>query len=189
MASIDLKSSNSSILLGAINGLLFAIAYQPLKDAYVRYLWEIKPAQYTYVTLPEIYLVTKNSGEWWVWILLFIVASYSLHRYWPRKTNSSILLWLSVALVAIGVPVAGLYLIHIGFFVYGFVYAQFYTDCVTMSHTNVPVCGPPIYSHYLFRELNDVKFEIVLLAIALLLNVIFGSLVGKLANRFRTEHV
>ncbi len=68
---MNFRSSKFALLLGAINGILFYLAYQPVKIAYVKYLWYIKNDDYIGVALHEIYQIARTGVERSFAILIF----------------------------------------------------------------------------------------------------------------------
>lgn len=75
---MNFRTTKYVLLLGAINGIVFYLAYQPVKVAFVKYLWHIKNDDYVYVVLPQIYRIASDVGEIIIWTALFTLASYNL---------------------------------------------------------------------------------------------------------------
>ncbi len=57
---MNFRNSKFALLLGAINGVIFYLAYQPIKVAYVKYLWYIKNDDYVYVVLSGQVLTSQK---------------------------------------------------------------------------------------------------------------------------------
>lgn len=171
---INLRSPKSALLLGALNGVLFALAYQPVKTVYIKYLWSIKSDHYVYIAYPEIYRVAHDAGEFFVWTLLFAAASYTAHRLWATKLKSIVALWLRVAIVAAVVPFLGLWATHLFLFLLTLALKL-------LSACAAPVCDAPVteIARRFMRESLDVQFELLLFAVALTLNLIYGTIIAK----------
>jgi hypothetical protein len=174
---MDLRSAKFVLLLGILNGVLFYFIYQLVKDVYVKYLWHIKNDNYVYISLPEIYRISRDVGEFFVWVLLFAIASYTAHRFWGLKVKSTIRLWRRVAVVAIGAPIAGLWIAHFLLFLLAL-------SLKFMAACDAPVCNLPLIemTWLSMREAIDVKFEILLFVVALILNTIYGAAIAKIPN-------
>jgi hypothetical protein len=175
---MDFKDTKSCLFFGAINGIIFTIAYQPVKIAYIKYLWYIKNDNYVYVELPEIYRISRDAGDLLVWILLFTLASYTVQRFWGNKVNT-ITLWLRIAMTAFAVPIAGLWIVRIIMFGIVIVLKQF-SDC------DFPACSESVWSlsSMLIREWINIRFEIVLVSTGIIINSIYGLLLTKLQKFF-----
>lgn len=90
-----------SVALGAICGLIFSaiveVAMEIDEEATQRELAEIARQHGIYIDLT--YML-----EWWVmpayWILLLSIVSYVVHRVLDRRTNSPIVIWSIIGLIA-----------------------------------------------------------------------------------------
>lgn len=175
---MNLRSTKFALLLGLINGILFFLVYQPVKVAYVKYLWSIKNDNYVYVVLPQIYRIAQDVGEFFVWTALFMLSSYTVHRFWATNLKSTIALWLRVAIVSLAVPIIGLWLFPILIVLFILILRQF------------EICFFPLNCHtpseellsFLIREPVDIKFEILLLIAAFAVNFIFGVIISRLSR-------
>jgi hypothetical protein len=177
---MNFRSSKFALLLGVINGVLFYLAYQPVKAAYVKYLWYIKNDEYVYIALPEIYRFARDSGELFVWTLLFALASYTGHHFWGTKLKSSVALWLRIAIIALAVPVIGLWILRFLLFLYILVLKQL-DSCIPTPCSEQPLQYIVLI---LIREPIDIKFELLLFVTALIVNLIYGVVVARLSKRF-----
>ena len=177
---MNFRNSKFALLLGAINGVIFYLAYQPVKIAYVKYLWYIKNDDYIGVALPEIYQIARDVGEIFVWTLLFMLASYTVHRFWAAKLESTVTLWLRVAVLSLAVPIVGLW---------GF---RLLLGLFMLALRQLDLCFSPLNCHspteelipLLVRGLVDIKFELLLFVVALAVNFVYGATIAKLSKHF-----
>jgi len=177
---MNFRNSKFALLLGAINGVIFYLAYQPVKIAYVKYLWYIKNDNYVYVALPEIYRIARDVGEYFIWTLLFMLASYTVHRFWAAKLKSTVALWLRIAIVSLAVPIVGLWVFRLLavlfiLFLRQFDLCFFPLNCHTPSEE---------LAFLLVREAVDIKFELLLFGVALAVNFVYGAIITKLSKHF-----
>ena|SRR5437868_4152883 len=180
MVEVNFRSSKYALLFGVINGFIFYLAYQPIKVFYIKYLWSIKNDNYVYVVPPQIYRIASEVGEIFVWTLLFTLASYSVHRYWAKKLKSTVTLWLRVGLVSLCVPVAGLWLLPALILLLILVF-ELLGVCPYPFNCGVPLNN---WQELIIREWLDIKFEAVLLTVALIVNSIYGGVLTKLQKKF-----
>lgn len=177
---MNFRSSKFALLFGAINGVIFYLAYQPVKIAYVKYLWYIKNDNYVYVALPQIYRIARDVGEIFVWTALFMLASYTAHRLWAAKLKSTVALWLRIAIVSLAVPVLGLWLLPFLVFLFILVLRQF-GACFFPLNCDMPL---EIMTSLLVREPVDIKFELLLFVVALAVNFVYGAILAKMSKHY-----
>lgn len=177
---MDFRNSKFALLLGAINGVLFYLAYQPVKVAFVKYLWYIKNDNYVYVALPEIYRIARDVGEIFVWTLLFTLASYTVHHFWATKLKSTVSLWLRVAILSLAVPIIGLWLFRLLAVLFILALRQF-DLCFFPLNCHTP---SEELTYLLIREPVDIKFELLLSVVALVINFVYGATIAKVSRHF-----
>lgn len=158
---MNFRSSIFALLLGAINGFLFGIAFQPVSNSFLEY--EINRSQMS------LHKVVSPLGEYLFLILLFAIASYTAHRFLAAKIKSDVVLWQVVALIAIAVPSVILYLIEqINTFIGGF---QVWLE--SNNWGNVPDLPSG----------NDVEFGLLCLCLAITINFFYGAIIAQLQKR------
>ena len=180
-----LRKTKFALLLGSVNGVLFSLIYLPISKIFVSYLYYIKDDNYVHVELPEMYRIARDSGELLVWILLFTVASYTAHHFWAVNLKSTTILWIRVAVIAMAIPILGLWVLRLIFVFVIFVFAQ------------LDICLGPIACHnstyevllMFVRESLNIKFELLLFFSSIILNCFYGVIITKVSNRFLNKDI
>ena len=162
---MNFRSSKNSLLLGAINGFLFGVAFQPVSNAWLIYD-NNRPST---ISIHTSKIITPL-GEYLFLILLFTIASYTVHRFFAAKIKSDIVLWQVVAFVAMAVPSVILYIIEqINTFIGGF---QMWLE--TSKWGNIPD----------LPDQNDIEFGLLFLCLAITVNFFYGTIMAQLSKRF-----
>ena len=164
---MNFRSSKFALLLGAINGFLFGIAYQPISNAWLIYENNLPRSG---ISIHTSKIITPL-GEYLFLILLFTVASYTAHRFFAAKIKSDIILWQVVAIIAIVVPSVALYILDQAYYLVGAVQAKLER-------------GEWGYLPGLVPSQNDIGFGILFLCLAMTINFFYGAIVGKLSKHF-----
>ena len=178
---MNFRTSKFALLLGAINGVIFCLIYQPVKIEFVKYLWSIKNDNYVYVVLPEIYRIARDVGEFFVWTILFTLASYTAHHFWAKSVKSTVLLWLRIGIISLAVPIFGLWIFRFLIILVIFTTKQF--DLCFFVPVNCAISSNELMSS-LVRESANIKFEFLLLIVAVVVNLIYGTILSELSKRF-----
>lgn len=164
---MNFRSSKFALLLGAINGAICGTVFQPALTAF------FEMEQYR-AWQSNINLFTPKINTFGLSILcaiLFALASYTVHKFWSKRVNSTIVLWQLVAIVAIAVPSLCLYSIEKLGYLFGAIQAKFER-------------GQWGYFPGIMPDGNDVEFAVLLLCLAISVNFFFGVVLEKLNERF-----
>lgn len=163
---MNFKTSKFALLLGAINGFLFGVAFQPVSNAWLIYD-NNRPKT---ISIHTSKLITPL-GEYFFLILLFTMASYTAHRFFAAKIKSDIILWQIVAIIAIIVPSVVLYFLK---------QASYYVGAVEAKLER----GEWGYLPGLLPNRNDIEFGILFLCLAMTINFFYGAIIGKFSEHF-----
>ncbi len=164
---MNFRSSKFALLFGAINGFIFSVAFQPVKNSWLIYD-NSRPRGTVSI---HTHWGPNPLEEYFFLILVFMVASYTAHRFFAPKIKSDIILWQVVAIIAIGVPSVALYILKQADYLIGVVQAKFER-------------GEWGYLPGLVPSQNDIEFGVLFLCLAMTINFFYGAIVGKLSKHF-----
>ena len=167
---MNFRNSKFALLLGAINGFLFGVAFQFVNTAYLAYDYRRMIVQFN-GSPPSMYRAITPIVEYLFFILVFTLASYTVHRFWGTKTKSDIILWQIVAIVAIVVPS-----------IISYVFDQ--VDMLAGAILWKLERGVWGYHSGVVPHKSDIEFAVLLLCLAFGVNFFYGAVVGKLSERF-----
>ncbi len=160
---MNFRSSKSALLFGAINGAICALFFKPAFIVFSE-LEEHRAWQH------NIDLSTVRIDIFGLSVLcaiLFMLSSYTVHRFWAKRIDSTIILWQVVAIVAIVIPSICLYLAERVNSIIG----AYQIKLVRSEWGYIPSFVPNI---------NDLEFAILFLCLAISVNFAFGAIISRL---------
>ncbi|MCA1816340.1 MAG: hypothetical protein LC746_08035 [Acidobacteria bacterium] len=167
MKSVTKHKTWSAGLLGAINGVLFALAVSPFRDAYDK--WD-------YCRMLEIFngvppLMGRMIKPWFEVVtcaFIFALASILANSLWRKRVNSTIVFWQLVAILAV-----------IGTFTLDYVYnrASRWIEAIQWRLERG-------HWGYLPQFAQDLSFPLLILVVAVSFNFFFGAVIQILETRY-----
>jgi hypothetical protein len=166
---MNFRSSKSALLLGAINGLIYGIVYQPVSAIY--FAFDYRRTLAVFNGMPPQMVRIQPLAEYIVWFILFTLASYTVHRFWKTKIKSDVVLWQVVAIFAFVVPSVLIYLVE---------QVSYFIGALQMKIER----GEWGYFPGILPDDNDLEFGALFMGLAICINFFYGAVIGKIANRF-----
>lgn len=164
------RSSTFSLLLGAINGFLYTVAFQPVNTAYLAYDYRRMVDRFNGSPPSMIYPVTPLA-EFLFFTIVFAAASYTVYRFWSAKIKSEVIFWQVIAIVAIVVPSIIFYIFDTLDMLWGLIRYKFES-------------GKWGYYSGIMPYKDNIEFTVLLLCLAIAVNFFYGVIISKLSERF-----
>lgn len=163
-----MRNTKFALLLGAISGAINGLAFYPALAVY----FELQKYRAWQVNINVFQIEINPVGLSILLAFLFALASYTVHKFWAKRVNSTIVLWQLVAIVAIAVPSIFLYSCE--------QIAQLY------GATRIRIMrGEWGYLPTFIPDSNDLEFAIMLLCLAISVNFFYGLFVQKLSEFYK----
>ena len=170
---VNFRNPKFSLLLGAINGFLYAIAFQPINVAYLAYDYRRMIDRFNGSPPLTVYPITPLA-EFLFFIAIFTIASYTVHRFWSAKIKSGVILWQIVAIVAIIVPTIVSYIVD---------QADLLIGAIQWKLER----GEWGYHPGIMPYKDNIEFAVLLLCLAIAVNFFYGAIISKLSGQFEKK--
>ena len=169
---MNFRSTKLALLLGAISGAFYCAARQPVEQIYEKYDYYRLVEQFKGFppNVAEMIIVTPVQ-KYLFWMLLFVLASYTVHRFWKNKIKSEVVLWQTVAIVALGGLSIWSYLTS----KIGYLYRAILSKFERGEWGYIPSFG---------LDSETIEYIVLFLGLAIAVNFFFGVVVAGLTKRF-----
>lgn len=170
LKEINFRSSKFSLLLGAINGFLYAIVFQPVNTAYLAYDYRRMIDRFNGSPPSMIYPITPLA-EFLFFTIVFAATSYTVYRFWSAKIKSEVIFWQVIGVVAIVVPSVIFYIFDQLDMLWGLIRYKFES-------------GKWGYYSGIMPYEDNIEFAVLLLCLAITVNFFYGAILSKLSEHF-----